>query len=274
MVGGPRSARGCGTALIGERVTWRAQIRARRGAFCLDLDIRGGVGPLALVGPNGSGKTTFLHAIVGACRGMEGEIEVQGRSLFSSARGLDLPSELRRVGYVPQGSGLFPHLRVVDNVAFGLSTGARCRSRSERREVASKMLDELGCGHLTERLPRQLSGGERQRVALARVMVTGPDMLLLDEPLAALDATSKRRVRDFLARRLRAMARPSIIYTHDFRDVQVLGAPVCVVEHGSVVQRGSLEELRRAPASDFVREFVGIDSSDSEAAGMERDGPA
>ena len=236
---------------------WRASARARAGVLDLDVDLEGDDAPLALVGPNGSGKTTFLRVLTGAHAPTEAEIVVAGEVLFSSSRGIDRPIEARRVGYVPQGYGLFPHLRVVDNVAFGLSSGPRRRTRKERRRAARDALGELGYLQLADRMPAELSGGEQQAVALARALVIEPALLLLDEPLSALDVTARRSVRTFLAERLRELRRPSIVVTHDARDVAALGARVCVLEGGRIVQSGDLETLRRAPATDFVAEFAG-----------------
>ncbi len=238
---------------------WRVCVKAKVGALELDVDLRGDEAPLALTGPNGSGKTVLLRIISGAVKPTHGEIEVGGTALFSSSHGIDLSSEERCVGYVPQGYGLFPHLSVIDNVAFGLSTGRRRRPRASRRRAAQAMLEELGCAQLAERLPQRLSGGEQQRVALARALVIEPAMLLLDEPLSALDAGARRRVRSFLVRRLRALGRPCIVVTHDARDVAALGARVCVLERGRIVQQGALASLRSAPVNDFVAEFVGND---------------
>lgn len=239
-------------------MSWHAKVRARVGALRLDVDIAGSEGPVALVGPNGSGKTTLLRIVAGAHRPDDGVIEVGGIPFFESADGIDVPSERRRIGYVPQGYGLFPHLSAVDNVAFGLSTGPRKCSRTDRRDAALGALAELGCAHLADRLPRRLSGGEQQRIALARALVIEPSLLLLDEPLAALDATARRAVRRFLAQRLNQLGRPSIVVTHDVRDVVALDAEVCVLERGEVVQRGDLASLRAAPASEFVAEFLAL----------------
>ena len=238
-------------------MSWRIQVQGRIGALGLDVCIEHDETPLALIGPNGSGKTTLLRIIAGALRPDGGEIEVAGALLFSSTQDRDVPSEARRVGYVPQGSGLFPHLRVIDNVAFGLSTGPRRLTGAARRKVAMRALEDLGCAHLANRAPVRLSGGERQRIALARALVIEPGMLLLDEPLASLDATSRRDLRRFLAARLRAAGVPSIVVTHDLRDVVALGATVCALEEGRVVQRGRVESLCAAPATDFIAEFVG-----------------
>ncbi len=237
---------------------WRAEVRARAGDFTLDVALEGDARPLALVGPNGSGKTTLLRVLAGAVRPEAAEIEIDGAVLHSSARGVEVPIEHRRVGYVPQGYGLFPHLSVLDNVAFGLSTGARRVDRRARHERARAVLDQLGVGALGPRLPGGLSGGEQQRVALARALVIDPALLLLDEPLAALDAAARRAIRGFLAQHLRAFGRPCVLVTHDVRDVAALDLQVCVLEGGRVAQRGDLAALRATPATDFVAEFVGL----------------
>jgi ABC-type sulfate/molybdate transport systems ATPase subunit len=237
-------------------MSWAVAISARAGDLELRAELSGNTGPLALIGPNGSGKTTLLRVLAGAHRPTAGTIEIGSTKVFDAEHGIDVPSERRGIGYVPQGYGLFPHLRVIDNVAFGLSTGPRRRRRSERRDIAHAVLEELECSHLAERFPHGLSGGEQQRVALARALVIEPSLLLLDEPLAALDATARRSVREFLARRLRSLDCPSIVVTHDIRDVITLDAEVCVLEQGLVVQKGVLATLREAPATDFVSEFV------------------
>lgn len=236
---------------------WSASVRATLGDFSLEVDLDGDGQVLALVGPNGSGKTTFLRALAGAVAVQSAEIVVADRTLESSARGIRLPMEQRQIGYVPQGYGLFSHLSVLDNVAFGLSTGAAKQGRAERNHKARALLHDLGCARLADRNVRGLSGGEQQRVALARALVLEPRLLLLDEPLAALDAAKRRSVRSFLAERIAAFGRPTVIVTHDPRDVEALGADVVVLEVGKVVQRGSLDSIRSAPGSEFVAEFVG-----------------
>lgn len=235
-------------------MSWRADLCARVGDFVLDVTLDGGAGTLALIGPNGSGKTTFLRALAGAVPTERADIEVDGQILARA--GHATPIEARRIGYVPQGYGLFPHLTVLDNVAFGLSTGARRLPRAARRDRARALLGELDCADLADRRVTGLSGGEQQRVALARALVIEPALLLLDEPLAALDATRRRAVRRGLVARLAAVGRPAIWVTHDVRDVAAMDAPVCVLDAGRVVQRGSLAELRAAPANAFVAEFV------------------
>ena len=244
-----------------EHVRWTVDVAVRAGDFVLQAAIAGGADPVALIGPNGSGKTTLIRAVAGAVEPVSGRVEVAGRVLFDSAEGRSLPPEQRRVGFVPQGYGLFPHLTAASNVAFGLLTGPnRIRSRRERRRRAAAMLDEIECGHLADRYPATLSGGEKQRVALARALLPDPEMLLLDEPLAAMDVTMRRGLRRFLAGRLAERGRPAIVVTHDVRDVRALGTPLVVaLEGGRVVQRGSPDEMAERPANDFVAEFFGAE---------------
>jgi len=239
-------------------VSWRVKLSLRLGDFSLAVDLEGAEAPVAVVGPNGSGKTTLLRAIAGAVPSEEAEVRVGERTLASAA--VDLPIEQRGLGYVPQGYGLFPHLSVIDNVAFGLSTGPRRLSRAERRAKARKVLEGLGAAALAGRPVQALSGGERQRVALARALVIEPAMLLLDEPMAALDVRRRRAVRSFLAERLKAWSRPALIATHDVRDAIALGARLVVLDAGRVVQEGTVDELRVAPANDFVAELLALQS--------------
>jgi len=153
---------------------------------------------------------------------------------------------------VPQGYGLFPHLRVIDNVAFGLSTKL---SRDERRLLARKKLAQINGEKLANRWPFTLSGGEKQRIALARTLMIEPGLLLLDEPLSALDVTARRSLRGYLAQHLAGREIPTIIVTHDIRDVVALGARMIVLDRGRVAQSGSVDELKARPANEFVAEF-------------------
>jgi ABC-type sulfate/molybdate transport systems ATPase subunit len=227
----------------------------RLGALELDVDIAGDEAPVALIGPNGSGKTTLLRTIAGAHRPDSGTIRLGDEVVFDAADDVDVAPERRHVGYVPQGYGLFPHLRVLDNVAFALVPGGTRGGRAERRAAAAGLLERVGCLHLADRLPDTLSGGEKQRVALARALAAEPRMLLLDEPLAALDARVRRDVRSYLAEHLAERRGPALVVSHDLKDVQALGGPVCVMERGRIVQRGSAEELRVDPGSDFLEAF-------------------
>jgi ABC-type sulfate/molybdate transport systems ATPase subunit len=236
-------------------MSWSVDIRLRLGRFTLEVDLSGDAAPVAVVGPNGSGKTTLLRVMAGAHRPQAGRIELGGQVVFDAARGIDEPTEARRVGYVPQGYGLFPHLDVADNVAFGRLGRAGDRKASTRRAAAVALLDELECTHLADRHPRELSGGEQQRVALARALFIEPRILLLDEPLAALDASGRRAVRRYLADRLAARSGPALVVTHDVRDVRALGARVVALEAGRVVQSGAWTELAERPATEFVAEL-------------------
>ena len=238
-------------------MTWRMKVGGGVGDFAMQLEVGGDDEPLAIVGPNGSGKTTLLRMIAGAHRPDRGLIEVAGRTFFDAHDERNLPIEERRVGYVPQGYALFDHLTARENVAFGLSSSHHRHPRDERHRRATAMLEQMDCGDLADRYPRQLSGGEKQKVALARALVIEPRMLLLDEPLAAVDASARRQLRRLLADRLDDLAGPSVVATHDVRDVAALDAAVCVLDDGRVVQRGSLSDLRDAPANAFVAEFVG-----------------
>jgi ABC-type sulfate/molybdate transport systems ATPase subunit len=238
-------------------VSWQLRVRAALGSLTLDVEIEGAARPLVLAGPNGAGKTTLLRIIAGARRPSAGLIRVGDRTLFDSSAGIDLPPEERRVGYVPQGYALFPHLDVADNVAFGLLARKPVPDRGARRSAAESMLGQMDCPELAGRMPGSLSGGERQRVALARALMTAPDMLLLDEPLAALDAIARRQLRGFLARRIADLGRPTIVVTHDVRDARALGAEVVFLESGRVVQAGAPEHVVTAPATEFVSEFLG-----------------
>jgi len=221
------------------------------GALTLDVTLEGGSRPVAVMGPNGAGKTTLLRAIAGAHRPDAGHIEIGGERIFDAATDCDFAPEARRVGYVPQGFGLFPHLRVVDNVAFGRLD----LPRADRRHAALQRLEEMGCRQLAQRRPSTLSGGEKQRVALARALMAAPRMLLLDEPLSALDAVARRALRAYLAEHLAEAQLPALVVTHDIRDVYALDAFVYVIEGGKVAQSGTAARLTEAPATPFVAEL-------------------
>jgi ABC-type sulfate/molybdate transport systems ATPase subunit len=209
--------------------------------------------PLVLVGPNGSGKTSVLLAILGAIRPRRGTIALDGQTLFDAERANELSPEDRRLGYVPQDYGLFPHMTVLANVAFPLE----CRRvpRHERDRRALELLAGFDVADLADRRPASLSGGEGQRVALARALAAAPAALLLDEPLAALDVTVRRQLREFLPARLAALDLPAIVVTHDPGDAAAFGDDIAVLERGRIVQRGTIDDLRARPATDFVREL-------------------
>lgn len=239
-------------------MSWHVAVRMRLGSLDLDVDLAGGEAPVALIGPNGSGKTTLLRTIAGAHRPTEGSIRLGDRVVFDARRGLDLAPERRHVGYVPQGYGLFPHLSALDNVAFGWAARTPGASRAERRERARAQLAALDCAHLAERAPATLSGGEQQRVALARALTVEPRILLLDEPLAALDARARRAIRGFLAQYFAERKGAALVVSHDARDVRELGVDVHVIEEGRIVQSGPPEALAARPATDFVAAFFDV----------------
>jgi molybdate transport system ATP-binding protein len=224
----------------------------------LDLVTRGATAKLsvaagetvALVGPNGAGKTSLLLGALGLQPAL-GRITVGDRVLLESKAKVDVPVEDRRLGYVPQRLALFPHLSVLGNVAFGVRAAP-----GERRERARAVLASLRVSDLADRRPNTLSGGEAQRVALARALASGAEALLLDEPLAALDAVTRREVRAALAEQLGRLGLPALVVTHDAADVVALARRVIVLEAGQVVQEGTLEELRAAPATPFVASFT------------------
>jgi len=237
-------------------MSWQVHVQVQLGTFALDVALAGtSNAPVALIGPNGSGKTTVLRTVAGAYRPHAGRIQVGDHVLFNGESNVDLRPEMRRVGYVPQGYGLFPHLSVLDNVAFGKAAS----STGDRRRAAGALLERFECASLADRMPATLSGGEQQRVALARSLMIDPAILLLDEPLSALDPRARRSLRAYLAEHLAQRGRPALVATHDQRDVQALGAMVYAIEDGRIVQSGSASELSRAPATEFVAEFFGIE---------------
>jgi molybdate transport system ATP-binding protein len=209
----------------------------------LSLSLEGGT--LALVGPSGAGKTSVLRAIAGLLRPERGRVELDGDVWLDTAAGIDLPPERRSVGFVFQDYALFPHLTVRQNVAF---------ARGKRVE---ELLERLHVAPLADARPERLSGGERQRVALARALAREPRLLLLDEPLAALDAHTKATVRGELRDVLRSSALPTIIVTHDFDDAATLADRVGVLAAGELLQTGEPAELVAAPVSPFVASFTG-----------------
>jgi ABC-type sulfate/molybdate transport systems ATPase subunit len=199
----------------------------------------------ALVGPSGAGKTTALRAVAGLVRPGRGRVVLGDEVLFDSERGVDRPPEERRVGLVFQEYALFPHLTVEANVRFG------------GRDRVRELLDRFGIAHLARARPGELSGGERQRVALARALARDPAVLLLDEPMAALDAHTRAGVRAELQELLRELGLPAILVTHDFEDAAALADRVGVLSEGRVLQLGTPDELVAAPADAFVAGFTG-----------------
>ena len=214
-------------------------------AFRLAVELEVGRETLALVGPSGAGKSSVLRAIAGLLTPDVGRVAVGGAAWLDTDRGIDLPPERRSVGLVFQEYALFPHLNVRRNVAFG----------GDGRVL--ELLERFRIAHLASARPSALSGGERQRVALARALARDPAVLLLDEPLAALDAHTRGVVRGELAELLAELRLPTLLVTHDFEDAAALADRVGVIVDGRVLQLGTAAELLASPADAFVASFTG-----------------
>jgi molybdate transport system ATP-binding protein len=222
--------------------------------FDLDVAWSAGNGVAVLFGPSGAGKTLTLQCLAGLIRPTRGRIVLDGRVLFDSASGINIPAQNRRVGYVFQGYALFPHLTVADNVGFGL----RDLPAARRAAKTEAVLEQLGLGGLDHRYPRELSGGQRQRVALGRALAIDPALLLLDEPLSALDAPLRRALRDELRALLSAVGTAAVVVTHDFTEAYRLADRIVVYDAGRVVQSAPRGELLWQPASESVARIMGI----------------
>jgi molybdate transport system ATP-binding protein len=225
----------------------------------LDLDAQIGLEDgevVALLGPNGAGKSTVLRCIAGLIAVDRGRIELDGDVLDDASAGTFVAPERRRVGVVFQDYLLFGHLSALDNVAFGLR--ARGVGKTEARRRAGEWLDRMGLGSHARHRPRALSGGQAQRVALARALVTEPRVLLLDEPLAALDAGTRGEVRRDLRKHLDSFTGCAVVVTHDPVDAYAVADRVIVLEAGRVSQQGTLAEVTAQPRSHYVAELVGV----------------
>ncbi|HEY3274091.1 MAG TPA: ABC transporter ATP-binding protein [Methanocella sp.] len=229
----------------------RIRVRKKLRDFTLDVNLTASDGEtVVLLGSNGSGKTTVLNMVAGLLSPDEGAIEIGGRTLFSSGTRIDIPPEQRDIGYVFQHYALFPHMTVYDNVAFGL------RMRKAPAEVLESRvreeLESLGLWEFRKAPASKLSGGQRQKVALARSLVVEPALLLLDEPLSALDTRSHSLMREVLRERIKRSGIPCIIVLHSLRDALELGDRVCVMETGQVTLSGKPAEILREGRDRFV----------------------
>ena len=237
------------------------------GALDLDVALTGAAGEVvALVGPNGAGKTTVLRVLAGLVPLDAGRVVLDGRVLDDPVAGTWVPTERRPIGYVFQDYLLFPHLSARDNVAFGLRS--RGAPRAEARRRAGEWLERVGLAELAGAKPRALSGGQAQRVALARALATEPRLLLLDEPLSALDAQTRVQTRRELRRTLAGFGGTRLLVTHDPVEAMVLADRLVVVEEGRVVQTGAPVDVSRHPRSDYVAELVGLNLFRGLAAGV------
>jgi molybdate transport system ATP-binding protein len=233
----------------------RARIGIELDGFCLDVELSARSGEtLALLGPNGAGKSTIVRALAGLVPAPLSSVELNGAVLAD--RRTFVPPESRPIGVVFQGLLLFPHLSALENVAFPLR--ARGVARAESRLRAGALLEAVGARDRAGALPGALSGGEAQRVALARALACEPELLLLDEPLAALDVGAKRDVRALLRRTLRSFAGVAVIVSHDPSDAMTLADRIVLVERGRVSQVGSPEEIRESPRTPYAADLVGV----------------
>src|SRR6185436_53255 len=214
-------------------------VSARRAAFHLDAAFRSDAPIVALFGRSGAGKTTLVHAIAGIVRPERGRIVIGERVLFDSARGIDLPPEKRRVGYVFQDALLFPHLSVRANLAYGEAL----TPAAERFVDSERVLALLGIGGLLERRPASLSGGERQRVAIGRALMASPRLLLLDEPLASLDGARKAEILAYIELLRDELRLPMVYVSHALEEVTRLADRVVIVSDGRVIAAGGVAEV-------------------------------
>ncbi|SEC95262.1 molybdate transport system ATP-binding protein [Streptomyces sp. 3213] len=228
-----------------------ARLVVDRGTFRLDVELTAAPGDVvALLGPNGAGKTTALRALAGLVGLTDGHLRLDGAELDRT------PPESRPVGVVFQDYLLFPHLTALDNVGFG----PRCQgaTKAESRAIAAEWLERMGLAEHAGAKPRKLSGGQAQRVAVARALATRPRLLLLDEPLAALDARTRLDVRAQLRRHLAEFEAVAVLVTHDPLDAMVLADRLVVIEQGRIVQEGTPADIARHPRTDYIAQLVGL----------------
>ena len=232
-------------------------VEVSRGTFRLEVAMTVAPGEvLGVLGPNGAGKTTLLRVLAGLAAATEGAVRLGDTVLDDPATGVFVPAEHRPVGLVFQNYRLFPHLSVRDNVAF--AARARGTGRADARRHADRFLRQLGLVSLATRKPAGLSGGQAQRVALARAMAADPAMLLLDEPLSALDARTRLEIRTELRRHLEDFGGPVLLVTHDPLEAMVMTDRLLVIEDGRVVQQGTPAQVARRPETQYVARLLGL----------------
>jgi molybdate transport system ATP-binding protein len=231
----------------------------RRGTFTVEaaFDARAGE-TVALLGPNGSGKSSLVSSLAGLLALERGRVELDGDVLDEPSSGIAAPPEARPVGVVFQGLLLFPHLSGLENVAFPLR--ARGVGKDEARARGRRLLERLEVGHRADARPRDLSGGEAQRVALARALVAEPKLLLLDEPLSALDVATRAQARELVRDELARFPGVRILVTHDPVEASMLADRLVILERGAVTQIGTPEEIRGGPRTRYAAELVGVNA--------------
>lgn len=233
------------------------QVAARpSNSFSLEAAFEAPPGFTMLLGPSGGGKTTLLNCIAGLLRPDSGRVALGSRVLFDSSLKIDVPVQNRRLGYLFQNLALFPHLTIEQNVEYGIAG----MSAAERSAQAARILESFRIPHLARRKPAQISGGERQRAALARSIVTNPDLLLLDEPLAALDKNTKSRIIDDLRAWNSAHNIPILYVTHSPEEAFALGERVVVMEAGKILGQGMPHDVLSAPRHETIAQVVGFEN--------------
>jgi molybdate transport system ATP-binding protein len=238
-------------------MTLLVDVSVRRGGFSVSCTFVAAKGEtIALLGPNGSGKSTVVETLAGLIAPGSGRIALGETVLNDVAAGVCLPSQERPIGVVFQSLRLFPHLSSRDNVAFPLR--ARGSKRAQARSQATVLLDRIGATELADARPSALSGGEAQRVALARALAGEPRLLLLDEPLSALDVRSRRELRSLLRETLRSFDGVRVLVTHDPVEAMTLADRIVVLENGAVTHEGTPAEIREAPRTPYAAELVGL----------------
>jgi molybdate transport system ATP-binding protein len=234
----------------------QGKVQHQASAFELNVHCHLENGITILFGASGAGKTTLLDVIAGLRAPQSGRIAIGDRILFDSEKGINLPVKARNLGYVFQDLALFPHLNVEANVRYGLAT----RSLEKAEERAESVMASLGILSLRERRPAELSGGERQRVALARALVIRPSILLLDEPLAALDLPVRMKIAEDLRRTIQAEPLPVIYVTHSRDEVFMLGEKLLILERGKLIAHGTPHEVMSAPRTETVAQLAGFEN--------------
>lgn len=229
---------------------------AKDREFALEVEFTATPGFTILFGASGAGKTTLLDCVAGLAKPESGRIAIGGRVLYDAEQRTNVPVAKRRVGYVFQSLALFPHLTVEQNIQYGLAHLPHAESATRSRAI----LQAFRIAHLAKRKAREISGGESQRTALARTLVTDPEVLLLDEPLAALDAATKRMIIDDLREWNQAHRIPILYVTHSREEVFALGERVIVLDAGEIVAQGTPHEVIEAPRQETVAQLVGVEN--------------